>query len=50
MREAHWGRGAKPLSRESEGGSGGRCRGSRLGSVGGSVGDSVVGVGVVQCV
>ena len=39
MREAHWGRGAKPLSMESErGGSRGRCRGSRVGSVGGSVG------------
>ena len=43
MREAHWGRGAKPLSRESERGSRGRCRGSRLGSVG--VG--IVGVDVV---
>ena len=37
VREAHWGRGAKPLSRESERGVVG---GSRLGSVGGSVGGS----------
>ena len=33
VREAHWGRGAKPLSRESERGSRGRSRGSMLGSV-----------------
>ena len=46
MREAHWGRGAKPLSRESERGSRGRGRSSRLGSVGGSVGGSPVCVGV----